>query len=49
MVSKFVENQVFSQFLCTDNGFEGYMIIWNQSEAKNQLFEIIGFSQYKAI
>ena len=49
MVSKFDENQVFSQFLCTNNGFEGYMMIWNHSEAKNQIFEITGFSQYKAI
>ena len=49
MVSKFDENQVFSQFLCTYNGFEGYMMIWNHSEAKNLIFEIPGFSQYKAI
>ena len=49
MVSKFDENQVFGQFLCTNNGFEGYMIIWNHSEAKNQISEITGFSQYKAI
>ena len=49
MVSKFDENQVFSQFLCTNNGFEGYVMIWNHSEAKNQISEITGFSQYKAI
>ena len=49
MVSKFDENQVFSQFLCTNNGFEDYMMIWNHSEAINKIFEITGFSQYKAI
>ena len=49
MVSKFDENPVVTQFLCTNNGFVGYIMIWNHSEAKNQFFEILGFSQYKAI
>ena len=49
MVSKFDENPVFSQFSCTNNDFVGYLMIWNHSEAKNQISEITGFSQYKAI
>ena len=46
MFSKFDENQVFSQFLCAINGFVGYIMIWNHSEAENQFFEFLGFSQY---
>ena len=43
MVSKYDENRMFSQFLCTNDGFVGYIMFWNHSEAKNQFFGILGF------
>ena len=39
MVSKFDENPVYSQFLCANNDFAGYMMIRNHSEPKKSIFQ----------